>query len=140
MRRLRYRRLSHRYVVAIRQTAAWLLVPRRGEIPGFGFGRSHWRPDADVCETAGAIDVVVDLAGVEEDAIDVQLFDDALVVEGERHLPACEAGAVYLSAALLQGPFRLELPLPVAVDPSGVEARYERGLLRIKLRKQGVAG
>ena len=135
---MRYRRLSHRYVVAIRQTAAWSLVPRRGEI--MGFGRAHWRPDADVCETAGAIDVVVDLAGVEEDAIDVQLFDDALVIEGERHLPACEAGAVYLSAALLQGPFRLELPLPAAVDPSGVDARYERGLLRIKLRKQGVAG
>jgi HSP20 family protein len=137
---LRYRRLSYRYAVTIRQAPAWSLAPRRREVMGLGFGRSHWRPDADVCETAGAIDVVVDLAGVEEDAIDVQLFDDALVVEGERRLPACEAGAVYHAAAVLQGPFRLELPLPAAVDPGGVDARYERGLLRIRLRKQEVAG
>ena len=137
---MRYRRLSYRYAVTTRQAATWSFALRRSEVTGLGFGRTHWRPDADVCETAGAIDVVVDLAGVDEDAIEVQLFDDALVVEGERHLAACDAGAVYHAAAVLQGPFRLELPLPAPVDPTGVEARYERGLLRIRIRKQGVAG
>jgi HSP20 family protein len=137
---MRYRRLSERYAVGISRTATWTFASRRTEISGLGFGRTRWRPDADVCETADTIDVVVDLAGVDEDAIEVQLFDDALVVEGERQLPACDAGAVYHAAAVLQGPFRLELPLPMPVDPSGVEARYERGLLRIRIPKGGVAG
>jgi len=136
---MRYRRLSHRYAVTTRTATLWF-SSRRSEVRGLGFGRTHWRPDADVCETAEAIVVVVELAGMDEDAIEVQLFDDALVVEGERHLPACGAGAVYHAAAVLQGPFRLELPLPTPVDPSGVDARYERGLLRIQIRKQGVAG
>jgi HSP20 family molecular chaperone IbpA len=42
---------------------------------------------------------------------------------------------VFHAAGVRQGPFRLELPLPAPVDPDGVEARYERGLLRIALRK-----
>jgi HSP20 family protein len=137
---MRYRRLSHRYAVATIRTATWSFASRRSAVRGLGFGRTRWRPDADVCETADSIDVVVDLAGVEEDAIEVQLFDDALVVEGERHLAACDADAVYHAAAVLQGPFRLELPLPAPVDPAGVDARYERGLLRIKLQKLRGAG
>ena len=54
----------------------------------------RWRPDADTYETATTVEVVVDLAGVEEDDFEVQLFEDMVVVEGRRHLPSCQAGAV----------------------------------------------
>jgi HSP20 family protein len=134
---MRYRRLTYRYT-AIIQTAAWPLPAWRSEALSWSFGRRHWRPDTDVRESSGAIEIVVDLAGVDEDAIELQLFDDALVVEGERHLPACEEGVVFHAAGVRQGPFRLELPLPKPVDPSAVDARYERGLLRIVLRKQEI--
>src|SRR5262245_59790252 len=134
---MQYRRLTHRYAVGTTRIAAWSFTSQRSDVRGLGFGRPRWRPDADVCETADSIDVVVDLAGVDEDAIEVQLFDDALVVEGERHLPTCGPESLYHAAGVLQGPFRLELPLPMPVDPSGVDARYERGLLRIRMRKQG---
>jgi HSP20 family molecular chaperone IbpA len=42
---------------------------------------------------------------------------------------------VFHAAGVRQGPFRLELPLPAAIDANRVEARYERGLLRIALPK-----
>ena len=86
-------------------------------------------------ETAGALEVLIDVAGVSEDEVEVQLFEDALVVEGQRHLPASGEDARYLAAAIRQGPFRVEVPLHVAVDPEGVAARYESGLLRITLPK-----
>ncbi|MGQ0592638.1 MAG: Hsp20/alpha crystallin family protein, partial [Gammaproteobacteria bacterium] len=54
-----------------------------------------------------------------------------------RQLPSCQEGAVYHAAGIRQGPFRVELALPAPVDAERVEARYERGLLRITLQKRG---
>jgi HSP20 family protein len=89
-----------------------------------------------VYETEAAVCVTVELAGVEQDDLEVLLFEDALVVEGARRPVLCAPGGVYHSAEIRHGPFRLELPLPVAVDgDSGPEARYERGLLHITLPK-----
>jgi HSP20 family molecular chaperone IbpA len=99
-----------------------------------------WRPDVDTYETATAVEVVVDLAGVEEDDFEVLLFDDALVVEGQRQPLSCQEGAVYHAAGIRHGLFRVELPLPAPVDPERVEARYDRGLLRITLPKHVRAG
>ena len=97
---------------------------------------ARWRPAADMAETATSIEVTVDLAGVDEDDFEVQLFDNGLVVEGRRHLPSSGEDAVYHAAAIPQGFFRVELPLPARIDPEGVEARYERGLLHVMLPKR----
>ena len=98
--------------------------------------QARWRPAADVAETTRSFEVTVDLAGVDEDDFEVQLFDNGLVVEGRRHLPSCGEDAVYHAAGIPQGFFRLELPLPARIDPERVEARYERGLLHVTLPKR----
>jgi HSP20 family protein len=132
---MRYRRLSYRYTMLIRSGTAeplgdlWLTDRPRP------FALAGWRPDADSYETASAIEVMVDLAGLDEDDFEVQLFEDALVVEGHRRLPSCAEGAVYHEARIRQGPFRVEVALTAAVDAERVEARYDRGLLRIVLPK-----
>src|SRR5262245_39404915 len=113
---MRYRRLSYRYAIVMRTGQGWpfgeiwqnerlrLLVQPR------------WRPDTDTYETASTVVIIVDLAGVEENDFEVQLFEDVLVVEGHRHLPACDAGAVYQAAGIRQGPFHVAVPLPAAID------------------------
>jgi HSP20 family protein len=136
---MRYRRLSYRYAMVVRsgQTSPlgdiWqsdrlrLLVQ-----PG-------WRPDADTYETATTVEITVDLAGVQEDDLEVQLFEDVLVVEGRRQLPSCQEGAVYHVVGIRQGPFRVELALPAPVHAEQVEVRYDRGMLRITLPKRAEA-
>ena len=133
---LRYRLLSYRYA----------MVMRVGQTGPFGDlwqtdrlrlqAQVRWRPDADTYETATTIEIVVDLAGVGEDDFELQLFEDALVVEGRRQLPSCNEEAVYQSAGIRQGPFRLEVPLSAPVDAERVAARSDRGLLRITLPKR----
>jgi HSP20 family protein len=136
---MRYRRLHYRYAVVVRSGQPWPF----GELSPIDRLRPlvepHWRPDADTYETSATVEIIVDLAGVDEDDYEVQLFEDALVVEGRRRLPACQAGAVYQAAGIRQGPFRVELPLPAPVDPDQVDARYDRGLLRITLPKRGTS-
>ena len=131
---MRYRRLSYRYAMVVGSGPTWRYAdPWRSE--RLLLVRPRWQPDTDTYETPAAIEVVVDLAGVEEDDLEVLLFDDALVVEGRRQLAACPEGAVYHAAGIRQGPFRVEVPLPVPVDLERVEARYDRGLLRVTLPK-----
>jgi HSP20 family molecular chaperone IbpA len=134
--RMRYRRWSYRYTVVERPAQRWpfgdiwqtdrlrLLVPL------------HWRPDTDVYETASAIEMIVDLAGVDEDDFEIQLFEDVLVVDGQRRIPSGQGEVVYHAAGIRQGPFRVEARLPAAVDAEGVEAHYDRGVLRITLPKR----
>ena len=136
---MRYRRLSYRYAMVVRSGRTWPF----GELSQSDRLRlliePRWRPDADTYETATTVEIIVDLAGVDEDDFEVQLFEDALVVEGRRRPLSCQEGAVYQSAGIRQGPFRIELPLPAPVDPERVDARYDRGLLRITLPKRGTA-
>src|SRR5262249_7723553 len=98
--------------------------------------QARWGPATDVAETARSIEVTVDLAGLDEDDFEVQLFDNGLVVEGRRHLPSSGEDAVYHAAGIPQGLFRLEVPLPARIDPERVEARYDRGLLPVALPKR----
>jgi HSP20 family molecular chaperone IbpA len=135
---MRYR--HYRYAMVVRSGPTW---PLGGAWPGDRLTllvHGRWQPDADTYVTSTGVEITVDLAGVEEDDFEVQLFDDVLVVEGRRRLPACREGATYFAAGIRQGPFRVELPLPAPVDAERVEARYDRGLLRITLPKRAEGG
>jgi len=86
---MRYRRLSYRYTMMVRSRPGWPLGDVWPSDRVRLLARVGWRPDADTYETATAIEVTVDLAGVDEDDFEVQLFEDALVVEGRRQLLSC---------------------------------------------------
>jgi HSP20 family molecular chaperone IbpA len=129
-----YRRMTIRYA-RVRTEPTWPLggAWETGQLrmlfqPG-------WRPDADVYETPRTIEMIIDLAGVEDDAFEVQLFENAVVIEGHRRLSAGSQDVLYHAAGIRQGPFHIELPLPARVDPDAVEAAYDRGLLRVTLPK-----
>ncbi|MCC7372783.1 MAG: Hsp20/alpha crystallin family protein [Chloroflexi bacterium] len=134
---MRYRRLGYRYAVVMAASRPRPLAdvwqPHTASV---SMGQPAWRPPTDIIETASEVIVLAELAGVDHEQLDVLLFEDALIVEGERRLPAVHAAGVYHAAEIRQGQVRLELPLPSTIDPDGVEARYERGLLELRLPKR----
>ena len=137
---MRYRRLRYRYTIVSHSGQTWPFGEMWPSERLRLLVQARWRPEADTYETPTTVEITVDLAGVEEDDFEVQLFEDVLVVEGRRVLPACPDCALYHLAGIRQGPFRVEVPLPAAVESEGVNARYERGLLRITLPKRTEAG
>lgn len=135
---MRYRRLHYRYAVVLAADRPRPL----GDIwhverPGVTVALPSWRPPADVYETAETIGVTVDLAGVEVNDLDVLLFEDALIVEGERLVQPPEGPGRFHTAEIRRGAFRLELALPAPIDPEHAEAAYQRGLLHLTLKKDG---
>jgi HSP20 family molecular chaperone IbpA len=136
---MRYRRSSYRYAAVVGTGQTWVVGDVWQNDRLRLLVQTRWRPDLDAYETAGTLEIIVDLAGVDEEDFEVHLFEDALIVEGHRRLPASKEAAMYHAASIRQGPFRVELPLPAPVDPERVEARYERGLLHITLAKRAEA-
>lgn len=132
---MRYRRISYRYAFLVRSGPAPLGAGVPAESERVRLAQVWWRPAADISETAGALIVMVELAGVSIDDIDLLFYDDAVVIEGQRRLPPPGVDARYHAAEIRQGPFRLEVGLPCGIDPDGTRATYENGLLVLEFPK-----
>jgi HSP20 family protein len=97
-----------------------------------------WRPALEVYETERALVVRVELAGVNEQQLNVALDGDLLTIFGER-MPEMRQGAdtperrSYHEMGIPYGPFRARVPLPVPVARDEVEASYEHGFLTVTL-------
>jgi HSP20 family protein len=134
---VRYRRRDYRYAVVAGgerpRTAVewWTLTGTVVPAPG------AWRPAVDVYESADRVVVAVELAGVRARDLEVQLFEDALIIEGHRSAPAGLSGGRYHAAEIPRGRLRLMLALPAVVDPRAAESRFEVGQLVLTLPKRG---
>ncbi len=95
-----------------------------------------WRPPADIHETTDAVVVKLELAGVQEEHLEVTVYENGLVVSGRREDDAdLDDCLCYHEAQVHYGPFRAEFRLPVPVEREEAAISYERGFLRIRLRK-----
>ncbi len=93
-----------------------------------------WKPPTDVYETADALVVHMDIAGMRAEDFQVQLGDGLLTISGER-LARREGKRHYHAMEVQIGPFERRLRLPVPVDPDSIHASYEAGFLEVRLAK-----
>ncbi len=100
----------------------------------FGGLRSAFRPEVDLYRTEDPpeLTVVVELAGVDPNAVEIVATPRRLVIKGERVRPHA-AGRVYEGMEIAYGPFGREIRLGASIDPAGVRATYTDGLLTIVL-------
>jgi HSP20 family protein len=95
-----------------------------------------WRPLADILESAEVMTIKIELAGMKEEEIEVTLYEDALVISGERHADhESQESLYYHEAQIRYGPFRVEVFIPSPIDRDAVTARYENGMLSVDLSK-----
>ena len=101
------------------------------QVPRF-VGRNVFRPQVDAYRTPDPpqLTIVVELPGIEPDAIHLTVDDRRLVIAGERARPRVE-GQSWQQMEIEYGPFQRVVPLPDDVDPTQATADCEQGLLRI---------
>lgn len=98
--------------------------------------RSTWRPPMDIHETEDALLVKLEIAGVNENDLEVALYPNALVVHGIRRDDAEHTDVACFHAAQVRyGPFHAEVALPAPVHQEDVTAIYRDGFLRVRLPK-----
>ena len=140
--RIRYRYVTYRYTDGSQQQ----LERHYRQLLHDALRQSHqsilqrsatWRPLADIRESTGMMTIKIELAGVREEDIEVTLYEDALVVSGERQDdPERSENLYYHEAQIRYGPFRVELLILSPIDREGIQARYENGFLWVDLPKK----
>jgi HSP20 family protein len=104
------------------------------QVSRLGGLRRGFRPHLDSfrSEDPPSFTVVVEIAGIDPDQVNVTAAEGALVITGARRRQACE-GRVYQQIEIEYGPFERLVHLPDDVDLSRAEARYDRGVLTIEI-------
>lgn len=94
-----------------------------------------WQPPTDVYETASAIIVRVEIAGMQNSEFTISLEEKVLIVQGVRSV--VEEECAYHQMEIHTGEFvsLVELPPQIQIDDDGVHAEYVDGFLRVILPK-----
>jgi HSP20 family protein len=98
-------------------------------------GSASWTPVADVYETGDSFVVLMELAGIHEDDVELAVDGDRLVVRGERKAQLPARPDRFHRMERSHGTFARSFALTQAVDPDRVSAQFRDGLLRIDLPK-----
>ncbi len=96
-----------------------------------------WQPPTDIYEDHQFIYIVAEVPGVKHDSIEVLLDGRLLKLRGKRNSPVLLEGKRYYQMEIEYGPFERMIRIPQRVDTSKISARYENGLLIIRLGKHG---
>jgi HSP20 family protein len=104
------------------------------QISRLGGRRRGFRPQVDSFRTEDppTFTVIVEIAGIDPDQVNVTASEGALIISGERRREPCE-GRVFQQIEIEYGPFERMIHLPEQVDLTRAEARYDRGLLTIEI-------
>ena len=102
---------------------------------GTGFRPVEFSPDADIAETDKEITVKVDLPGLDENAISVDVGDGMLTIRGEKRTEREEKDKTFHLVERSSGTFTRSFTMPPTVDPQKVAATYANGELTVVLPK-----
>lgn len=97
---------------------------------------TEWAPFSDVLETKDALVVRCDLPGMKRDDIRVELENGFLTIEGERTFEKATKEEDYRRIERSYGKFFRNFMLPPNVIQDKIEAKYEQGVLEVKIPKK----
>jgi len=117
--------------------------------PFFGFGQadrwfgdfspSVFEPRIDVVDGGDMLRITAELPGLDRQDVQIQIEDNALVLRGEKKVESKseEKGCYRLERGF--GSFQRVIPLPDGIDIDRAEARFDKGVLTIRIPKIAAA-
>jgi HSP20 family protein len=96
-------------------------------------------PPVDIYEDEHNIILKIDVPGINEKDIDVSVQNNTLTVHGERKIEKEEKEENFRRVERQYGSFTRSFTLPSSVEPGQVNARCDKGVLKINLAKKAEA-
>jgi HSP20 family protein len=106
-----------------------------GLLEGEGRTNQSWVPALDVLETESEIVYALDLPGIPEDEISVELDEGALTITGERERTREQSDDRFFRFERRFGTFSRTFGVPQGVGESDVRAEYKDGVLEVHVKK-----
>ncbi|MBN1530623.1 MAG: Hsp20/alpha crystallin family protein [Thermoleophilaceae bacterium] len=104
----------------------------------FGAGTAEsgrWVPAMDLWEADEHFVLKADLPGLSEEDVTIEVQDGALAITGERHEEDRQDGKGWYRFERSFGKFSRTLTLPEGVDPDGITAEFNAGVLEVRIPK-----
>jgi HSP20 family protein len=98
-------------------------------------GPRRWVPPMDLVETEDHFVLRADLPGMADGDVELTLEDSVLTLSGERKAEHETQGEGYYRIERATGAFSRSLTLPDGVDADGIEARFDKGVLEVRIPK-----
>jgi HSP20 family protein len=92
-------------------------------------------PKIDVAEGKDGLEVTAELPGVDEKDVEVMLSNGMLTIRGEKKVERDEKDRNWHVIERSFGAFSRSVPLPYEPDAAKVEAKFEKGVLRVRVPK-----
>ena len=99
------------------------------------FGDHSWYPKMDVKEGKKDITVEAEIPGVDSKDIEVSLDGRILTIRGEKKHEKEDRNGGYYHCERSYGYFNRTIELPADVNDEKVDAKFKKGVLKIKLKK-----
>ena len=96
---------------------------------------SDWVPAVDIKEEQNRYVILADIPGVDPKEIDITMENGVLTLRGERRSEKEEERAGYKRVERVRGSFYRRFTLPDSVDPEGITAHGNNGVLEIVIPK-----
>jgi HSP20 family protein len=99
------------------------------------FSPSRFQPRIDVVDDGDALRIVAELPGLSRDDVKLEVVENMLLLSGNKQIESKgeEKGCYRVERAF--GQFQRAVPLPAGVDPDRAEARFENGVLTVRMPK-----
>ena len=98
-------------------------------------GELGLHPSVDIVESDKAVDVVVELPGVEIDDLDIQATGSPLMIKGEKKAEYDREDRNIRVVERSFGSFSRAIPLAFQIEQKGVDATFDNGVLTITVTK-----
>ena len=95
-----------------------------------------WAPAVDINETEHELVVKADLPGVDPKDLDIRVENNVLTIRGERKFEKNLNEENYLRVERAYGSFSRSFSLANSVNPEGIKADYENGVLTLNIPKR----
>ncbi len=92
-------------------------------------------PAMDLAASDDGYTISIELPGLAEKDIDVEVADGVLTVSGEKREEKDSKENGYLLSERRYGAFRRQLTLPADVDADSISAKFDQGVLKLAMKK-----
>src|SRR5919197_1441309 len=106
-----------------------------GLLEGDGRTNQAWVPALDVWETESEIVYALDLPGIPEDTISVELDDGALTISADREQTQEKTEDRFYRYERRYGTFSRTVGVPQGVTEDDISAEYKHGVLEVHVKK-----
>lgn len=101
-----------------------------------GLARRTWAPNVDVFENKDSLVLEAELPGLSPDDVSVTIDNNILTFHGERKFEKDKSEENFHRIERSYGSFTRSFTLPPTVSSENVDARFENGMLRVRLAKK----